>query len=135
MNWIGQYRNFSVSEVWKHFQKEKNHGICDICAEKIARIGGNTSSMIKHLKLKHNIKLTGATNTQSTRPNATKNHNSLSIECAGPPAKKEKTQQTLTNFVKRERPSRNEILARCAAEDGFSIAGELQIVCTFKNKF
>lgn len=93
------------SRVWEHFTKKgKNEATCNFCQIIIQRQGANTTGMINHLKV-HSIFL------QKKKCDEIYEASS---------SKKPKTGAML-NFVGRE--SLNEILAKCAAKDGFSIRG------------
>lgn len=91
--------NSKRSEVWKIFQKEtENLAKCTMCNAVLKCAGGNTSSLANHLRAKHKIDV------------------KINEE---PPEKKAKTTSSLFSFIKRE--SMAELLAKCAAYDGFSI--------------
>ena len=93
------------SKVWENFTKKgKNEATCNLCQIIIQRQEANTTGMINHLKI-HNILL------------QKKKAEEMNDDCS---SKKLKTESML-NFVGRE--SLNEILAKCAAKDGFSIRG------------
>ena len=93
------------SFVWEYFKGfSADSGKCLRCNEVIIRKSGSTTAMASHLASKHKI----------TKP--------LEDNREDPIAKKRKiTNQTINNFLKKE--SAEEIIAKCAATNGFSIAG------------
>jgi hypothetical protein len=88
------------SQAWDSFKKiNSDQAKCTIpgCDRIISCKGGSTTAMMNHLKT-HNIER----KSDETPANMVKSS----------------TSQTVLNFVRRE--SLNEILAKCAAKDGFS---------------
>lgn len=97
------------SEVWKYFtKKEKSESVCNICKSIIQRPGSNTTGMINHLKL-HSISLQKRNLGDTNETDASSSKNTKSVG------------NGIINFISRE--SLNEILAKCATKDGFSIKG------------
>ena len=90
-----------VSWVWDHFSNPtKDSATCIHCRSQILRKDGVTSALINHLSSKHNIK--------------------KQSDDTEPESKRRKVEtRSMLDFVKRE--SLGEILAKCAAKDGFSI--------------
>lgn len=91
----------SKSSVWKYFDvdsTDRNKTICKRCSKKLSYSHGSTSTMKNHLKSVHNI-----------NPDLNE-HNEPSTS---------KRVKTIHDFVKKE--SLEEIVAKLAAKDGFSI--------------
>ena len=98
--------NRKKSAVWNIFQKEnENEAKCSKCGAILKCVGGSTSALSQHLKIKHNI---------DTKTNYDE-----------PPEKISKSVVAFSNtssmlsFIQRE--SLAELLSKCAAYDGFSI--------------
>lgn len=101
---------FTKSGAWKYFSKlNKEEAICQVdnCNEIIKCKGGTTSAMRNHLK-KHNIDITEIDKCNNT--NTVKGGQSKRI-------KMDNTNIGISKFITRE--SLGEILAKCAAKDGF----------------
>ena len=45
------------SPVWAHFTRKNDGGVCNLCQSFCVAKGGNTSNLLKHLRLKHNMHL------------------------------------------------------------------------------
>lgn len=108
----------SRSWVWNHFEElSSTSAACQVCGKKILRSDFSTSGLIRHLLI-HNI------SEPKKRPSEPAGESSSSK--SQPPKKtfkpsKSTTKQTsIESFVKT--PSLGEILAKCAAKDGFAVA-------------
>lgn len=49
------------SAVWSHFMRKADGGICNHCQLFCQGKGGNTSNLIKHLRIKHKIDINPCT--------------------------------------------------------------------------
>ena len=101
------------SEVWNYFnrnEKNKDYAFCKQCSKQIGCKGSSTTPLLNHLKL-HKVQL----NTSTTLKLSNEQNN---------PSSSKKIKYTLadnsiTKFFKNK--TLDEILARCVAEDGFSM--------------
>ena len=97
--------NSKRSGVWQTFQKETpNTAKCTICHSVLKCAGGSTSNLANHLRAKHKIEIN-----KNEEPNPT--------QPSQPTQKKANT--SMLKFI--QRTSMEELLAKCAAYDGFSI--------------
>lgn len=105
-----------TSFVWQYFtEQEKNIAKCNVCNKDIQRIRSGTSSMQNHLSSQHNIEDPTKGKDQSSQITDTA-HN------VGPSLKRNfDGSRKITSFIVRQ--SLQEVLAECAAKDGFSVAG------------
>jgi hypothetical protein len=95
-------QNYKKSFVWDHFNNHSsNSAKCRHCDVVVLRSSGTTTAMANHLSAKHEI----------FKPNGD------DIV----PVQESKKRKLITNYMKTE--SLEEILAKCAAKNGFSIAG------------
>lgn len=93
------------SEVWIHFEKHSSEeATCRKCGNNIKCKGSSTTPLINHLK-RHEIYINKRTSNQE--------------ETTSVKSSKIVNSQQILKFVKRE--SLGELLAKCAAKDGFSI--------------
>lgn len=94
------------SEAWNHFRKiNLNEAKCNKCEAQLSCKGSNTTGLWNHLKL-HNV--------HNERSDCNDSEASMSNQI-----KLIKPTSSITNFLK-PRESLQEILAKCAAKDGFS---------------
>lgn len=103
------------SIVWKYFRKNDNSedATCKLCPSIIKCKGSSTSAMTSHLKRKHKITETVSDTIGNKTVNPISNtDNSVT------PKKPKLQQQCIQSYVKKE--SLSELLAKCAAKDGFS---------------
>lgn len=99
--------NIKKSEVWNYFdKKDTDSAQCKRCSTTIKCKGGSTSAMANHLKNKHllNIKRTMEESEGKCLPEP-----------------KRPKVNTVADYIRRE--SLGELIAKCAAFDGFSIRG------------
>ena len=98
------------SEVWNYFNKNENNNNanCLKCGDAIFCKGSSTTALINHLK-RHDININKRSNSDQL-PNS---------QLEQPSCSTKKIKNNLLGYVKFE--SLNEILAKCAAIDGFSI--------------
>ena len=99
-NTVRYYHKTKRSDVWKHFEKYGEEVKCLICKKNISCKGSTTTGLRNHLLI-HNIQL-GLDHISDNEP----------------PSKKHSTQSLLPSFSKKQ--SLDEVIARLAAEDGFS---------------
>ena len=88
------------SDVWKLFEKYAGEAKCLVCKKNLCCKGSTTTGLRNHLLI-HNIQL-GLDHISDNEP----------------PSKKHSTQSLLPSFSKKQ--SLDEVIARLAAEDGFS---------------
>jgi hypothetical protein len=94
------------STVWNYFTKQSDEiSVCGKCAKTLCCKGSSTTSMINHLKLKHNINILKTNHKESTVPVVKSTNSATSI----------------LKYIKRQKL--NEIVARLFAEDGFTVNG------------
>lgn len=78
-----------MSPCWEYFKKEDDKAICNLCELHVNCIGGNTSTMKKHLQRRHDILISTATTTRSSSPSSSE---SQSASCSS--SKRAKTTST-----------------------------------------
>jgi hypothetical protein len=126
-----------MSWVWKYYEKKSKDVVkCQICSADIHRKNGATSAMANHLVLKHSAKLAfdreSENKSKTLTPNTAEKGSNAATEAtslcndSGSMAllgkrKHPSTTPSIRDFI--IKPSLAELLARCAAKDGFSVSG------------
>lgn len=108
------------SWVWKYFAEKGKAAVCQICNKEIARSHYGTTSMISHLKSQHNVEDPSKTGQPSTSTGRNEEMSTLPLPSqASNPLKM--TSSSILKYVTQKKASLAEILAKCAAGDGFSV--------------
>lgn len=103
------------SKTWDYFTKISGQTTakCNKCGSLIQTKGGNTKAMINHLRSRHEISID-----KCPEPEALISIESGDIVSAFCSKRPKHDDVNILKFIKRA--SRNELLAKCAAKDGFS---------------
>lgn len=102
------------SWVWQYFEENgKSAATCKLCKKDIARARGGTSAMASHLTSQHKLEDPKKAQAESSAAGTSK---VSSVQKASP-----QLGSMMSKFLKKA--SLAEILAKCAAKDGFTIEG------------
>lgn len=112
-----------TSWVWTHFSKKDKQTVqCKICSKELKQPDRGTSSMISHLSSQHNLKNPAVPEVERAEQTSERDLQSTSCLDASQP-KRSRTSDTPSIVKYMKKQTLSEILAKCAAKDGFSVKG------------